>query len=176
MLIQEFSYLTTLAHACAYLDSLQQKTLETLKLYNYRYSFYHHLVTGKEAQEKKDPSHWMKYLASIRNTATCDHISNSSKLPGDLGECMARAVRIESSHKLAEGIKKTRQLPILKEDDKVNEVIVEETGDPRAKTGHCFGCGQVRHFFEDCTNPDKVEYEREKIHTLRKRDLMSTGT
>ena len=46
--------MTTLAHACAYLDSLQQKTLETLKLYNYRYSFYHHLVTGKEARKSKE--------------------------------------------------------------------------------------------------------------------------
>ena len=53
MLIREFSHLTTPAHACAYLDSLQQKTSETLKLYNYRYSFYHHLVTGKDNQ---DPS------------------------------------------------------------------------------------------------------------------------
>ena len=35
MLIREFSHLTTPAHACAYLDSLQQKTSESLKLYNY---------------------------------------------------------------------------------------------------------------------------------------------
>ena len=75
---------------------------------------------------------------------------------------MARAVRIESSHKLAEGINKTRQLPILKEDDKVNEVTIEEIGDLRARTVHCFSCGQVGHFFEDCTNPDKVEYTKEK--------------
>ena len=45
---------------------------------------------------------------------------------------MAQAVRIESSYKLAEGINKTHQLPMLKEDDKVNEVTVEEIGDPRA--------------------------------------------
>ena len=103
----------------------------------------------------------MKYLANIRNTAVCDHISNSSKLPGDLEKYMARAVRIESSHKLAEGINKTRQLPILKEDDKINEVTVGEIGDPRARTGNCHGCGQVGHFFEDCTNPDKIEYSGE---------------
>ena len=72
MLIKEFSHLTTPAHACAYLDSLQQKTSESLKLYNYQYSFYHHLVMGKEARDNQDPSHWMKYLDSIRNTEICD--------------------------------------------------------------------------------------------------------
>ena len=35
MLIRGFSHLTTSAHACAYLDSLQQKTSESLKLYSY---------------------------------------------------------------------------------------------------------------------------------------------
>ena len=74
---------------------------------------------------------------------------------------MAQAVRIESSHKLAEGINKTCQLPMLKEDDKVNKVMVEEIGYPRARTGNCYGCGQVGNFFEDCTNPDKFEYRKE---------------
>ena len=60
-----------------------------------------------------------------------------------------------------EGINKTCQLPMLKEDDKINEVTVEEIGDPRAQTGNCYGCGQVGHFFEDCTNPDKFEYRKE---------------
>ena len=161
MLIREFSHLTTPTHACAYLDSLQQKTLESLKLYNYRYSFYHHLVMGKEARDNQDPSCWMKYLASIRNTAICDQMSNSSKLPLNLEDCMGQAVRIESSHKLAEGINKMCQLPMLKEDDKVNEVTIEEIGDPRAQTGNCYGCEQVGHFFDDCTNPDKFEYRKE---------------
>ena len=74
---------------------------------------------------------------------------------------MAWAVRIESNHKLAEGINKICQLPMLKEDDKINEVTVEVIGDPRARTGNCYGCGQVGHFFEDCTNPDKFEYRKE---------------
>ena len=116
---------------------------------------------GKEARDDQDPSCWMKYLASIRNTTICDQISNSSKLPLNLEDCMAQAVRIESSHKLAEGINKTHQLPMLKEDDKVNEVMVEEIGYPRARMGNCYGCGQVGHFFEDCTNPDKFEYRKE---------------
>ena len=34
MLLREFSHITTPAHACVYLDSLQQKTSELLKLYN----------------------------------------------------------------------------------------------------------------------------------------------
>ena len=89
MLIREFSHLTTPAHVCAYLDSLQQKASESLKLYSYWYSFYHYLVTSKEAWDNQDPSCWMKYLASISNTAICDQISNSSKLPVNLEECMA---------------------------------------------------------------------------------------
>ena len=50
---------------------------------------------------------------------------------------------------------------MLKEDDKVNEVMLEEIGDPRARTGNCYGCGQVGHFFKDCTNPDKFECRKE---------------
>ena len=115
---------------------------------------------GREARDNQDPSHWMKYLASIRNTAICDQISKSSRLPLHLEDCVAQAVRIESSHKLAEGTNKTHQLPMSKEDDKVNEVMVVEIGDPRARTGNCYGCGQVGHFFEDCTNPEYniIEY------------------
>ena len=87
---------------------------------------------GKEARDNQDPSHWMKYLASIRDTTICDQISNSSKLPLNLEDCMICTVRIESGHKLAEGINKPCQLPMLKEDDKANENMVEEIGDPRA--------------------------------------------
>ena len=29
------------------------------------------------------------------------------------------------------------------------------------RSSNCFGCGQVGHFYEDCTNPDKVEYQKE---------------
>ena len=99
MLIREFSHLITLAHACTYLDSLQQKISESLKLYNYQYSFYHHLVMGREARDNQDPYRWMKYLANIRNSKIFDQISNSSKLPLNLEDCMAWAVRIESSHR-----------------------------------------------------------------------------
>ena len=74
---------------------------------------------------------------------------------------MVWAVRIEWSQKVAEGINKMHQLLSLKEDDKINEVTLEEIGEPRACTGHCYGCGHVGHFFEDCTNPDNFEYIKE---------------
>ena len=50
---------------------------------------------------------------------------------------------------------------MLKENEKINKVTVEEIGDPKARTGNCCGCGQVGHFFEDCTNPNKFEYRKE---------------
>ena len=43
---------------------------------------------------------------------------------------MAKAIRIESGHKLAEDINKTCILPSIMEGNKVNEVTVEEIGDP----------------------------------------------
>ena len=152
VLIKEFSHLTSPAHACAYLNSLQQKTTETLKIYNYRYS-YHNLVAGIKAKDKKTLSRWMKYLPSIRNTVVADRISKSSKLPNNLEDCMARAIRIESVHKLAEGINKTQILPSITEGDKVNKVTVEDIGNPHVRSSNCFGCGQVGHFYEDCMNP-----------------------
>ena len=71
---------------------------------------------------------------------------------------MARAIRIESGHKLVEGINKSHILVSIKEGDKANKVTVEEIGDPHARSNNCFGCGQVGHFYEDCMNPDKVEH------------------
>ena len=47
---------------------------------------------------------------------------------------------------------------MLKEDEKINKVTVEEIS---ARTGNCCGCSQVGHFFEDCTNPNKFEYRKE---------------
>ena len=107
ILIKEFLHLTTPAHACTYFDSLQQKTGESLKICNYRYSFYHNLVTGMSAKANTDPARWLKYQASIQNTNVADRISNSSKLPSNLEDCMGRAIRIESGHKLAKGINKS---------------------------------------------------------------------
>ena len=129
VLIKESSHLTSPAHACAYLNSLQQKTIETLKIYNYK-SFYYNLVAGIKAKDNKDPPRWMKYLASIRNTVVTDRIFNSSKLPNNLEDLMVRAIRIESGHKLAEGINKTHILPSIMEGNKVNHVTVEEIGNP----------------------------------------------
>ena len=148
VLIKEFSHLTSPAHAYIYFDSLQQRSGKTLAIYKYRYSFYHNLVTSIDTRVNTDPACWMKYLASIRNTAVTDQISNSSKLPLNLEDCMTRAIRIESGHKIAEGINKSRMLPSITEGDKVNEVTVEEIGDPRACSSNYFGCGQVGHFLK----------------------------
>ena len=61
-LVWEFSEFTSPAHATATLDNMQQEEGEPLKLYMHRYSVIHKMVTGMDAIQNTDPSHWMSFL------------------------------------------------------------------------------------------------------------------
>ena len=41
---------------------MQQEEGEPLKLYMHRYSVIHKMVTGMDAIQNTDPSHWMSFL------------------------------------------------------------------------------------------------------------------
>ena len=92
VLVQSFSHLISPAHACYYFSKLLQNIGESLMAYIYKYTSYHHMVTGIEPEQNMDPSSLLKFLGSITNARITEKILTSDRLPRNLGECMTQAV------------------------------------------------------------------------------------
>ena len=118
------------------------------------------MVSGMDANQNPDPSRWMAFLRSINNTAIADKIIRGKYLPRNLEEAMCKAVALEASFQLSEGLNMNRRPAIMNIDAKEEE-LNEVQKDVRARSNTCHGCGGVGHFFRDCENPDKQEYRRQ---------------
>ena len=73
-LLRDYSEFKSPAHACTYLENMTQGDYESLRLYVYRYTQAHRMVTGLAPKENMDPSRWTHFLASINNTAITDKV------------------------------------------------------------------------------------------------------
>ena len=142
------------AHACTYLENMTQGDDESLRLYVYRYTRAHRMVTGLAPKENMDPSRWTHFLASINNTAITDKVLRSKTLPRNLDEAMSRAIQLEAGFQLSEGINMAQRVNIMQA--KINETEVVK--DTRARSNICWGCGKIGHFYKDCRNPNKRQY------------------
>ena len=95
-----------------------------------------------------DPSRWFRFLTSITNTTIADKITRSESLPQNLQKCFEKALRLEASLQLSEGvniIRKTTVMNIdLDGDEEVN--LIKDT---RARSNACYKCGEVGHFQRD---------------------------
>ena len=145
------------AHACTYLKNMTQGDDESLRLYVYRYTRAHRMVTGLAPKENVDPSRWTHFLASINNTAITDKVLRNKTLPRNLDEAMSRAIQ-EAGFQLSEGVNMARWVNIMQA--KINEIEVIK--DARAHSNICWGCGEIGHFYRDCRNPNKRQY-RDKM-------------
>ena len=96
-----FSDQTSLRHAAAQLENMTQKPNEPLRLYIFRYS---KSVTKREACYDTDPSRWFRFLTSITNTTITDKITRSKSLPQNLQQCFEKALILEVSLQLSEGV------------------------------------------------------------------------
>ena len=103
-LIRCFSDQTSLGHAAAQLENMTQKPNEPLRLYIFRYSKIHKSVTKRDACYDTDSSWWFRFLTSITNTTIADKITRSEFLPQNLQQCFEKALRLEASLQLSEGI------------------------------------------------------------------------
>ena len=121
-----FSDQTSLGHVAAQLEIMTQKPNEPLRLYIYRYSKIHKSVTKRHACYDTDASRWFRFLTSITNTTIADKITRSKFLPQNLQQCIEKALRLEASLQLSEGVNMARKTTIMnvniEEEDEVNLV------------------------------------------------------
>ena len=155
-LLRDYSEFKSPAHACTYLENMTQGDDESLRLYVYRYTRAHRMVTGLVPKENMDPSRWTHFLASINNTAITDKVLRSKTLPRNLDEAMSRAIQLEAGSQLSEGINMARRVNIMQAG-----VVVKDT---RARSNICWGCGEIGHFYKDCQNPNKRQYRDQMKH------------
>ena len=111
-----FSDQTSLRHAAAQLENMTQKPNEPLRLYIFRYSKIHESVTKRDACYDTDPSRWFRFLTSITNTTIADKITQSEFLPQNLQQCSEKALRLEASLQLSEGVNMARKTMVMNVD------------------------------------------------------------
>ena len=92
---------------------MTQKPNEPLRLYIFRYSKIHKSITKRDACYDMDPSRWFRFLTSITNTTIADKITRSESLPQNLQQCFEKALRLEASLQLSEGVNMARRTTVM---------------------------------------------------------------
>ena len=60
-----------------------------------------------------DPSRWFRFLTSITNTTIVDNITRSDSLPQNLQQCFKKALRLEASLQLSEGVNMAQKTTVM---------------------------------------------------------------
>ena len=144
-----FSDQTSLGHAAAQLENMAQKLNEPLRLYIFRYSKIHKSVTKRDACYDTDPSRWFRFLTSITNTTIADKITQSEFLPQNLQQCFEKALRLEASLQLSEGVNMAHKTTVMNVEVDANDEV-NLIKDIRARSNACYKCREVGHFQRDC--------------------------
>ena len=83
------------------------------------------------------------------NTTIADKITRSESLPQNLQQCFGKALRLEASLQLSEGVNMARRTTVMN----INLDGEEEKNlikDMRARSNACYKCGEVGHCQRDC--------------------------
>ena len=146
-----FSDQTSLGHAAAQLENMTQKPNVPSRLYIFRYSKIHKSVTKRDAYYDTDPSRWFRFLTSIMNTTIADKITISESLPQNLQQCFEKALRLEASLQLSEGVNMAQRTMVMNIDLEGDEEI-NLIKDARSRSNACYKGGEVGHFQKEIIN------------------------
>ena len=91
---------------------------------------------------------------NINNTTITDKVLRGKTLPRNLEEAMKKAIQLEAGFQLSKGVNMAQRINMMQAE--VNEA--DTLKDPRARSNHCYGCGELGHFYWDCTNPNKRKF------------------
>ena len=75
-------------------------------------------------------------------------ITRRESLPQNLQQCFKRALRLEASLQLFEGVNMARRTTVMNVDLEGEEEI-NFIEDARARSNACYKCGEVGHFQQD---------------------------
>ena len=80
-------------------------------------------MTKRDACYDTDPSTWFRFLTSITNTTIVDKITRSESLPQNLQQCFEKALRLDASLQLYEGVNMARKTTVINIDVEGDEEI-----------------------------------------------------
>ena len=105
-------------------------------------------MTKRDACYDTDPSRWFSFLTSITNITIADKITQSEFLPENFQQCFEKALRLEASLQLSEGVNMACKTTVMNvevdADDEVNLIK-----DVRVRSNACYKCREVGHFQRD---------------------------
>ena len=76
----------------------------------------HKSVMKRDTCYNTDPSRWFRFLTSITNTTIADKIKRCEFLPHNLQQCFEKALRLEASLQLSDGVNMARRTTIMNVD------------------------------------------------------------
>ena len=91
----------------------------------------------------------IQVLTSITNTTITDKITRSKSLPQNLQQCFEKALRLEASLQMSEGVNMAQRTMVmninLDGDEEINLIK-----DARPRSNACYKCREVGYFQRDC--------------------------